>query len=159
MVLGLSVALLSLASVRSFAQTVFTYTATDHRTIVMTEAGTAIIPVMTLVIIQTDAGLVRPQVPTRTFSVRFRPPAVKQPRLLQASVDNQVVDINVVGSNIDGEMEATVEIPVTSGNKPELRIYWSTQDGGALEMNLLPTPQAEKRRTLLKTTLHARKSV
>jgi len=122
------------------AQTIFTYSATDYKTIVATEPGPITVPVNTLIIIQPTVGAPRPQVATRTFSISFRPPEVAGARILQAVVDDQIVDINILRSNIDGEMEALVEIPIASGNSPELKIDWSTKNLGPLEMTLKPEP-------------------
>jgi hypothetical protein len=126
------------------AQTVFTYSATDHKTFIMSEAGTTSIPVSTLVIIAGDPNAPRPQVPTRTFQVRIKPPQADEPLMLQSSVDNQVVTVTILRSTIDGEMEALVEIPLSAGPNPELKIFWNTKTAGALEMTLHPTPMERK---------------
>jgi len=121
------------------AQTVFTYEPTDLHTIVITGNGSAKIGVGTTVTIVVNPDVQPERVPTRTFILKFRPPTDADPRIIQASVDNRVVDLNVRGSNPDGEMEATVEVPITAGDTPELKMDWTTRDSGNVEMTLKPT--------------------
>ena len=122
-------------------QTVFKYFATDYKTITATQPGPLTISVGTLIIVQADPSTPVAQVATRTFIARFRPPQTDQPRLIQATVENRAVGIQILRSNIDGEMEAAVEIPISAGPNPTLKIDWNTKNSGVLETSIEPTLQ------------------
>ena len=138
LVFGMVIGMAILAPVFATAQTVFTYEPTDSKTILLSAHGTATISVDTLVIIQASPEVKHEAVETRSFTVTFQPPMAGMPKLIQAEVDGQVVDVNILRSDIDGEMEASVQIPVTAGINPILKMDWATSDLGNLEMTLEP---------------------
>lgn len=121
------------------AQTIFTYSATDYKTIVLTGPGSTAVAVNTVIIVQAGAVPQQSQGPTKTFDLRFRAPQATAPRLLQALVDGHIVNVRILRSDIDGNLEATVEIPVSAGDSSEVKLIWDTKSAGPMEMTVKPT--------------------
>jgi len=126
------------APTMSMGQTVFSYSATDHQVIELAKSGSVTIAVNTLVVIQDSPTAPRIQGPTRQFLVQFRPPQGISPQILLASVDKNSVEMQIVRSNLDGELEASVLIPLSAGDSPELKIDWSTKDLGGFQTTASP---------------------
>lgn len=150
---GLVIAVLSVLSAKASAQTVFTYSATDYKSVVMVNAGSNSIAVGTVVIVHGSPVAPTAQGPTKIYELSLRPPAAESPKLLLATVDNVTVSLSISGSTIDGELQAAVEIPVSAGDSPEVKIYWSTKDAGTMITGAKPT-QAEESRPALSTNVN-----
>lgn len=126
----------------AMGQQTFTYTATDYQSEVVTGPAPAVIVVRTTVIVLADPNApARPQEATKSFAIRLRPPTAELPQLQQAFVGGEVVDLNVQRSNLDGELEAVVNVPVTAGNAPEVKVDWVTKNLGTVETTVQLDPQ------------------
>jgi len=112
----------------------FSYTATDYQTFTVQTASPMTVVVRTTVIVVANPNAAPAfQGPTNTFTIRLKPPQAQQPQLMQAYVEGQVVNLNVMRSNLDGEMEATVEVPISAGKAPAVKVDWQTKDYGVVE--------------------------
>lgn len=146
-----------LSPVVGFADRTFTYSANDYKVVVATEPGPISIPVRTLVIIQPSGDLKTEVVgPTRTFTLKLQPPEAKDPRFVSAFIENRLLDIRITSTNVDGEYEATVELPLHFGLNPTIKVDWGTQNLGILETTVETT--LKETPTLHALAIHQKRS-
>jgi len=131
---ALGLAFATLIPFTAVAQRAFTYTATDVRTVTITDRSAVSIPVTTVIII---SGGPSPdfsaQGPTEPYSVTLRPPAGMDSRLVQAMVDGHLIRLDLVSTTVDGEYLATANVPKSAPQPEQIHILWTTKESGYVE--------------------------
>ena len=111
------------------AQRAYGYTAMDYQKVSRNTSEPISLRVQTLVVILPDPNTAEIGIePTVQFTVRLRSPESGTARLIGAFVDAQPVQLSIMSTSSDGDIEALVQVPTALIHRTEVNVDWLTED-------------------------------
>ncbi len=123
----------TVAPMVALGQRTFTYQPSDYQGQVLSSTGTSRLDVRTTIIVMAS-----PQFRTElSGATKSYPVVVKPPEgvtgLHLVSFDGHLVSVTVLGSNADGELSGTVNLPVNADLAKDLKFQWTGNKGECVE--------------------------
>lgn len=138
---GLLLASVIIVPASALAQRTFAYLPSDYKSLTISTPTTMSFSVTTMIVVPESPSF-KPQsnLQVRRVSVLLRPPDGAT-GIYSATYEHQAISVTVGSSNLDGELEATVQLPISVSDVGKVKLQWRNALGGLSESCVSPVGQ------------------